>query len=226
MTDQTNLEVLRTQASLESAGASSDAILEHIVSLILSLELATSTEMMDIGCGQGELLNRVRVQRDWKLTGCDYTNFSNDERPFNFFQYDCNHDFNESFKTYDLVTASEVIEHLENPRHFMRQLAGILKPGGHLLISTPNIESLTSLLSFCLRGYHSAYGGKSYPAHITPLAAFDLLNIGVETGQLKLQSISYVAKGRMPGLKCHWQDFGFKASKHLSDNIVLHWLKT
>lgn len=43
--------------------------------------------------------------------------------------------------TYDLVIASELIEHLVNTDTFVAEVRRILKPGGHLLISTPNLAS-------------------------------------------------------------------------------------
>lgn len=41
--------------------------------------------------------------------------------------------------TYDVVIASEIFEHLYNPLHFIRETSRILKPGGILILSTPNI---------------------------------------------------------------------------------------
>jgi SAM-dependent methyltransferase len=38
----------------------------------------------------------------------------------------------------DVVASVETIEHLENPRAFMRQLARVVKPGGTVIVSTPN----------------------------------------------------------------------------------------
>jgi 2-polyprenyl-3-methyl-5-hydroxy-6-metoxy-1,4-benzoquinol methylase len=42
----------------------------------------------------------------------------------------------------DVVASVETIEHLENPRAFMRQLARVVKPGGVVIVSTPNQLSL------------------------------------------------------------------------------------
>ena len=38
---------------------------------------------------------------------------------------------------YDIVTAFEIIEHLFNPLHLLTEIAGILKDGGKLYLSTP-----------------------------------------------------------------------------------------
>ncbi len=44
--------------------------------------------------------------------------------------------------TFDLVTGMEILEHLAlDPYHFYTEAARVLKPGGHLLITTPNVVS-------------------------------------------------------------------------------------
>jgi SAM-dependent methyltransferase len=51
----------------------------------------------------------------------------------------------------DAVMALEVIEHMESPRAFLRELARVLKPGGALVLSTPNIVTLGSKVRFAFR---------------------------------------------------------------------------
>jgi 2-polyprenyl-3-methyl-5-hydroxy-6-metoxy-1,4-benzoquinol methylase len=53
--------------------------------------------------------------------------------------------------TFDAVVSLEVIEHLKNPRHFMREIERILKVSGRCLITTPNQISLASKLCLLLR---------------------------------------------------------------------------
>ncbi len=43
--------------------------------------------------------------------------------------------------TYDLLIAGEIIEHLVDTDHFAREAHRVLKSGGHLIISTPNLAS-------------------------------------------------------------------------------------
>lgn len=41
-------------------------------------------------------------------------------------------------KQYDVITCFEAIEHVENPELLIKVLSDVLKPGGRLIISTPN----------------------------------------------------------------------------------------
>ncbi len=45
-------------------------------------------------------------------------------------------------RTYDLITALDVIEHIENDRNAVADMFNMLRPGGHLLITVPAFMSL------------------------------------------------------------------------------------
>jgi len=54
--------------------------------------------------------------------------------------------------SFDLVTSLEGIEHVENHALVVREFARVLKPGGRLIVSTPNICNVEERLNFLLRG--------------------------------------------------------------------------
>lgn len=222
-----HLDSFRKNASEESLGLSSEEILQDIVSYVKSSHYLKSLEKVDIfdvGCGTGDLLCEFKKHlNNASLSGCDYTDFKTLSDPsISFFQHDCNQDLPQDNKTFDLVTSSEVIEHIENPRHFVRQLTSKLKDGGIMIISTPNLDSITSILSFSMRGYHSSFGGRAYPAHITPVGVYDLTNMIHETKKLKILKTHFVQNGRMPGLNMRWSGLlPFIKSKRLSDNYFI-----
>ena len=56
---------------------------------------------------------------------------------------------------FDFVSCIEGIEHLQDQFHFVRECRRILKPGGHLMLSTPNILNLASRLKFMFSGFYS-----------------------------------------------------------------------
>jgi glycosyltransferase involved in cell wall biosynthesis/SAM-dependent methyltransferase len=66
--------------------------------------------------------------------------------------------------SFDTVLCCELIEHLfADPMHMMSEINRILKPGGHLLITTPNLGSLRAIEGI-LQGYHPSF----FPAYIRP----------------------------------------------------------
>jgi SAM-dependent methyltransferase len=47
---------------------------------------------------------------------------------------------------FDVIVMIEVIEHLRQPRQLLSELRGLLRPGGHIFVTTPNVASLKSRL--------------------------------------------------------------------------------
>ncbi len=75
--------------------------------------------------------------------------------------------------SFDLVSAVEIIEHLESPIGFLRNVRRLLKPDGAALITTPNLESAPARVRLLLAGKLHMMDEK-VPTHITPIF-FDLL---------------------------------------------------
>jgi len=64
------------------------------------------------------------------------------------------------------VLCCELIEHLaEDPMHMMWEINRVLRPGGHLVLTTPNIASLRAIAAV-LQGYHPGF----FPAYLRPEA--------------------------------------------------------
>ena len=68
---------------------------------------------------------------------------------------------------FSTVLCCELIEHLyHDPMHLMAEVNRILKPGGHLVLTTPNIAALRGVAAI-LQGYHPGF----FHAYIKPAAA-------------------------------------------------------
>jgi|LakMenE18May11ns_1017448.scaffolds.fasta_scaffold9883862_2 SAM-dependent methyltransferase len=93
-------------------------------------------------------------------------------------------------RSVSLLISLEVIEHLENPRHFFREMHRVLNDGGYAFVSTPYNLNLTARLLFALKGQHRHFQDFSYPAHITPLLPVDFRRMATETG-FYIHSVHY-----------------------------------
>lgn len=82
----------------------------------------------------------------------------------------------EATGAFAVVLAVEIIEHLENPYHFMRELERVLAPEGIAIITTPNIESALARLRFLRSGQERWFGEDYYKdcGHISPLTMWQL----------------------------------------------------
>lgn len=72
---------------------------------------------------------------------------------------DCNAPFPFRTAAFDAVLSREGIEHLENQAGFVRECARVLRPGGRLVLTTPNIMHLGARLSALLTGQRTMRRG-------------------------------------------------------------------
>ena len=92
--------------------------------------------------------------------------------------------------SFDLVTCTEVIEHLEHYRKTIREMYRVLEPGGTLVISTPNILNLKSRIRYLIFGFYNLFGPlhilesdlHSAGGHINPVSSFYLIHSLMDAG--------------------------------------------
>jgi|GEM_PF-1268639 len=148
--------------------------------------LKPGAHLLELGSGSGALSLRL-AELGFRVTAVDYVaeNFRASHENIDFMQADLNADLLEAnLETYDAVVAVEIIEHLENTRHFTRLLKSALKPGGFLMITTPNINSPKSAMTFLLTGRFDLFLPRHYTkdGHINPVPWFVMQDALEETG--------------------------------------------
>jgi SAM-dependent methyltransferase len=140
---------------------------------------------LEIGCGRGRYLERL-LQQGWQAEGiepaespsarCREKGLSVRTGRFEDF------DFVES--TYDAVIAWMVVEHLHDPVAVLRHIGRILKPGGQLLFSVPNVACWET---WVFRNYFYILNEPTHLNHFTPSSIKRLL----ELSGFRLERIYY-----------------------------------
>ena len=125
---------------------------------------------LDVGAGSGLLLRLVHDRFGFEQRACDYTAefVKYSDVPFDIVNLD-REPLPYADSQFDLVTCVETIEHLENFRALVREIHRVLKPGGALVMTTPNILNLRSRLRFFGFGFYNMFG----PLHIGKQENFD-----------------------------------------------------
>jgi len=59
--------------------------------------------------------------------------------------------------TFDYITCLEGLEHIDSPPQAVREFHRLLKPGGHLIVSVPNIMNIEERVKWLLHGYTSHF---------------------------------------------------------------------
>jgi SAM-dependent methyltransferase len=92
---------------------------------------------------------------------------------------------------FDAITCVEGIEHLENPWHVAREFRRVLKPGGFVVVTTPNVMGSESRLFFFLTGNHVYFTEELADSwgHITPLG-YPYLSLALRAANLKVEDVS------------------------------------
>lgn len=203
-----------------SAGSSNEAIY-RAVAIALAERGVRGGAIIDVGCGVGNLFPFVREQFS-RYVGADAVRYDGFPLGAEFIQVDL-----DSGRVPlpdgagDVVAAVETIEHLENPRAFARELTRLCRPGGWVIVTTPNQLSLLSKLTLVLSNEFNAFRATSYPAHLTALLEVDLRRIAAECGWTEV-AVRYSCQGRVPGTARRWpRSLSRGFPRALSDNVLV-----
>lgn len=140
-------------------------------------DLPTGT-LLDIGCGSGDFAAGMQYQ-GWCVRGMDVDSHAATAATRNHgFPVDVGELEALAYPdaSFDAVTARHVIEHLRDPKAFLLECWRILKPGGRLLVVTPNAASFGHQI------YREHWQGLEPPRHLFLFATHTLRSLATACG--------------------------------------------
>jgi len=111
-------------------------------------------ELLEVPAGEGALARQLS-KLGYDVTAGDIDPEFFKAQPLPCISIDLNRKFPLEDDRFSFVSCIEGIEHLQDQFRFVRECHRVLKPGGYLVLSTPNILNLASRLKFLLSGFYS-----------------------------------------------------------------------
>lgn len=153
---------------------------------LLYLGDMTPGRLLDMGCGSGEFLFKA-MRRGWQVDGLDF-----DERAVaaanrleNVVARVGDLDHPDLLPgSYDAITMNHVIEHVYDPKHSFARCATLLRPGGRLVLVTPNMEAQG------LKIFGPHWRGLEIPRHLHLFTAKSLKKLAISAGFSRVQAFS------------------------------------
>jgi 2-polyprenyl-3-methyl-5-hydroxy-6-metoxy-1,4-benzoquinol methylase/uncharacterized protein YbaR (Trm112 family) len=141
----------------ESENAVEQEEINRLRQTILSQIPPTAEWILDVGCG-GAWLARALVPKKRRVISMDISDINpikalkHTPSPFHNALVADVFELPIKANSIDCIIASEVIEHVSDPKAFLAELFKLLKPGGSLIVTTPYNEKIrTSLCIHCNR---------------------------------------------------------------------------
>lgn len=126
----------------------------------------TQEKVLDIGCDNGRVIKLIEDDFQ-EVHGFDFSVNEPDIENVHFKEGDATKEFPYEDNTFDSVICREVLEHVTDPYHVIKEAHRVLKPDGTLLLTTPNSNNL----AYKIKGPNPADG------HIFELTEYQLSHV-------------------------------------------------
>lgn len=143
-------------------------------------------KILDAAAGEGNITYNL-LKKGFDVTPCDINPENFKVEGVRCDKVNLNEKLPYLSTSFDYVVSIETIEHIENPWQLIREFFRVLTPNGKLVLTTPNVNNISSRAIFLLKcDFHRFCGNKDL---ITPLP-FPILKRLLEDNGLRIESIS------------------------------------
>ena len=125
-------------------------------SVVRILEQQQRGALLDVPAGEGALAGRL-IAAGFAVQCCDLYPEIFCLAGVEIHRGDLNKELPFGDRSFDYITCLEGLEHIENPQQAIREFARLLRPGGQLVVSVPNILNVEERLKWLLYGYTSHF---------------------------------------------------------------------
>ncbi len=141
--------------------------------------ISKNANILDIGCGNGKFLNHLNKINDYKLHGTELEGKSSERaskiKNINLFIGNLKDaEFENNY--FNAISLFHVFEHLQDPNNDLKIIKNILKSGGYLTISIPNIDSWQA------RVFKKNWFHLDFPRHLIFFSPTNLIEIMRKNG--------------------------------------------
>jgi SAM-dependent methyltransferase len=145
----------------------------------LVLRQRSSGDLLDVGAAVGDFLAAMRARPGWRVRGLELDAGAADHAR-RVYGLTVDQGDLESVRyppcSFDVVTLWEVIEHLPQPRHALRCIHTLLRPGGAMVMSLPNRRAMAARL------FGPYWLGLDVPRHFSVFSPADISHALQEAG--------------------------------------------
>jgi cyclopropane fatty-acyl-phospholipid synthase-like methyltransferase len=171
-------------------------IQRRVLELLPSLALSPGAKILDAPCGGHAALTVALRQQGFVTTGADLDEDAAAVLGPSFAKVNLDALLPWPDATFDAAISTEGLEHLENHFAFLREISRILKPGGLLILTTPNITALRSRVRFFFSGFFGRdrrplNESKRHPLHHIGLATFPELRYEFHVSGLHIARVTH-----------------------------------
>jgi SAM-dependent methyltransferase len=146
----------------------------HNVVAELVGDVADGKVVLDLPCGEGAFTKRM-LESGANVFSADFLNILRIPHG-QFSVVDMNQRLPYADAMFDAVVCIDGIEHIERPFDFIRECQRIIRKGGVLIISTPNLSALRSRWRYLLTGFHQGEKSPLDESEYTPLHHLSLVS--------------------------------------------------